>query len=240
MLVRQTGDVRHVGAVWTVVAVIQPPSPLQVIHLEKNLKGIFKIAEKRYGKEGTLLWTRRWKVLKNMLRLEESRLNPATSTLEEQLSIVNRVERALLGFVGTIFRPLFNIPDFTDIKALQDMILKNSARHDGMAHHITQMVSWINATRELVKQNDLHISQVQFQTRQTWKSLNSTQQQLEAQNQLIAAVKLSRTIDNTLHDIEVAVSNHIDTLKNFHNQKMDLERGWLTENILSVRDLSHC
>ena len=240
VLIRQTGDIRRVGAAWVVLVTIQPPSPLSVTQLDRDLDGVFTLAEKRFGEDGVMIWRRRWTVLRSMLAQEVARLSPTPATIEDQVAFQRRVERALLGFVGTIFRPLFNIPDFTDIKALQDLILKNKHQQSAVQHHVAEMVTWINATRSLVRQNAAHIMQVQRQTREAFLNFNRTQKELEEQHELMAAVTVSRTIDNALHDVELAISNHVDSLKHFHLQKLDLERGWLTENIIEISQLQNC
>ena len=222
-----------------IIVTIQPPTHFAVHRLDKDLQKVFTLAESRFGVEGVLLWRRRWRVLQRMLAQETARLTPNINN-QEQLAIHNRIERALLGFVGTIFRPLFNIPDFTDIKALQDLISDNRHRQTAIQHHVNEMVTWINATRSMVRDNAMNIHKVQIQTREAFIRLNETQARLDKQNALITGVKISRSIDNMLHDVEISIASHIDTLRHFHVQKLDLERGWLTENILNVAHLRNC
>lgn len=236
VLVHQDGDVRRVGAAWSVVVIIEPPLEMDITNLDAGFRTAFTQAEARFGEGGAALWERKWAALKHLFRRHTRGLDEEELHMDYNNRRV-RVKRGWFNFVGAMVRPLFNIPDFTDIEALRKLIMGNNNRQHIMKHHTMEMVSMINATRALVQLNADHIDMVQNLSLEALKEVEMNREAQAEDFQAIAGLVVARALDEAVHEAESAITSYIAALKDYHLKKVEMERGWLTENIITELQL---
>ena len=99
VLVHQEGDVRRVGAAWSVVVIIEPPVDMDISDLDASFKAAFIQAEARFGEGGAAQWERRWAALKHLFRRHTRSLEEEELHMDYNNRRV-RVKRGWFNFVG--------------------------------------------------------------------------------------------------------------------------------------------
>ena len=234
VLVHQDGDVRRIGAAWSVVVIIQPPPLLRTELLDATLEAAFTQAATRFGKKAAQHWRTRWHALKHMLSRHTRQV------VQEQVMVDaerTRIKRGWFNFVGRMVRPLFNIPDFTDIEALRKLIMNNSKEGLSIRHHAREMVTMINATRAMLQDSVDHIELVHNMSREALRMADANRKLVREDLEEVNGLKVARSLDLALQEAHFAFINYIQALKDYHQKRMEVERGWLTENIVSMEQL---
>ena len=98
-----------------------------------------------------------------------------------------------------------------------------------------QMVTMINNTRSLVQDNADHIELVSNRTNMVLEALSNN---AEKDHNSITVLRVYRTLQEALTQAEEIVKDQIHELRHYHKQRMDIERGWLTETILNRKQLA--
>ena len=233
IFIQDTGEIRRVGAAWSLVVILQEPQTLLTEHLNTQITDAFTVASKKLGDKGIRVRYQEWKDLMQDL-LKEITLSTGAYTEDAALNR-RRLKRGLFNIIGRWVRPLFNIPDFTDIEALRKLIFKNNNHHEQLKHHMDEMITMINNTRDLVRENANHIELVNNQTNTVLTALLND---ANATHNSITALRVYRTLNDAVMHAERIVKRYIHELKHYHKQKTDIERGWLTERVLNQKQLA--
>ena len=231
--VQDIGEVRRVGAAWSLVVILQQPQTMVTTKLNDQMTAALHMAAKKLGEKGVRHMRHQWKALMEDLTKEATGNNVPTT--DDAALNRRRLKRGLFNIIGRWVRPLFNIPDFTDIEALRKLIFSNSNSHVQLRHHLDEMITMINNTRDLVRDNADHIELVNNQTNSVLKALTTN---AETDHKSITALQVYRTLNDALMQAERIVTDHIHELRYYFKQKMDIERGWLTEMILQRKQLA--
>ena len=100
-------------------------------------------------------------------------------------------------------------------------------------HHNTRvMVSIINQTRRYVRENRLDLRAVQAETIRLDQLARVTARRVHALELYQSRAQIRRQIDLAIQQMEMAIADYRLQRRIFHRQRLQMERGWLTEDIL--------
>lgn len=234
--IRETGAIRTIAGAWTVAITISPPAVLHTGKWLANISRIIEKAEEWTSKEDGQLWRERVRRLRK--RIEGEHGPEQFSLVQPVLELThNRKRRGLFDFVGVAARSLFGVATSADVQKLQKVIKEVYAGHQRLKHHAVQMVSVMNMTRSLVQGNANRILLVQNQTRLAYQLAEKASEEATKEAWEVQKMALARTIDGGILGIEIAVDSYEEARWQYHRQKIQLERGILTEDLLPQHQL---
>ena len=143
-----------------------------------------------------------------------------------------RPRRGLMDFVGRVSRTLFGTAMNSDVKMLQRVVDDTRGQMRSLYHDSKAMISVLNQTRRYVSENRQDINGIQREMQYLLHSVNAYAGRLANLTERVQILELSRQIDGLISELEIVVNDYRTQKAIFHRQKLQLERGWLTEDIL--------
>ena len=229
--VERHGEVRTVSGLWRVLITLQPPRRPDTQAWAGPLRASLRRAQAHTTVEDREIWEYR------LANLDARRDLPvdvpqAPATVAAPTGHGGRVKRGLLNFVGELSRVLFGTATSDEVHALQESIKR---LQDGMTvlHHNTRvMVSIMNQTRRYVRENRLDLRAVQAETMRLDQLARVTARRVHALELYQSRAQIRRQIDLAIQQMEMAIADYRLQRRIFHRQRLQMERGWLTEDIL--------
>ena len=146
-------------------------------------------------------------------------------------------KRRLLDIVGKLGQSLFGLATTDDIKILRTAVLEAQRNAKVLFSNEHKLLSVFNKTRDFISQNHHDLETIRHEWGQLYATIqgemNRTNHVIKMVNNLIWA----RHIDLNIGQMESAVNDFYAQQQNFHGHRLQLERGWLTEDILPPRVL---
>ena len=170
---------------------------------------------------------------------QPSPTNGTNSSLASCISTLGRRRhrRGLLNAVGHLGKSLFGVATTDDIQALKQAIKELQAGSRVLYHNQQKFRSVFDKTRDYIEQNNDHIQDIEIEMRRLFQiaseEANRTNQLQQSFNSLVLAL-----VDLNIQQMETVVHTFLIKKQLFHHQKVQLERGWLTEDILPSRILN--
>ena len=219
------------SGLWRVLITLQPPRRPDTQAWAGPLRASLRRAQAHTTVEDREIWEYR------LANLDARRDLPvdvpqAPATVAAPTGHGGRVKRGLLNFVGELSRVLFGTATSDEVHALQESIKR---LQDGMTvlHHNTRvMVSIVNQTRRYVRENRLDLRAVQAETMRLDQLARVTARRVHALELYQSRAQIRRQIDLAIQQMEMAIADYRLQRRIFHRQRLQMERGWLTEDIL--------
>ena len=232
VLVKQLGHTRVISATWTVAIIVDRPTSPDLHEWTHLFLQFMARVHTQVDSRDVVLWRTRLEAISNSRRLG---LDQLTST--EGPTKPTRVRRGLIDAVGRISRSLFGTATVDDLRRIMGVV--DSLKHQQGASlvHTEQMLTVINATRGIVRENRQDIKQLQNYTSELFKLANLNDDKLNTLDQAIRRLQIQRIVDQTLDTLQVQVDHFLAASYRYHKQKMQLERGYLTRDILPANKL---
>ena len=104
-------------------------------------------------------------------------------------------------------------------------------------HDSKAMLSVPNQTRGYVNENRQDINWIQIEMQYLLRSINAYAESLSNLTEQVKILELSRGIDGLISELEILVNGYKTQKAIFYSQKLQLEWGWLTEDILPPKYL---
>ena len=237
VLVEEQGTVRTISGLWTVMIVLHPPTRPNTTSWTEHLRLGIEKAGRQITKEDKLMWLTRMAALRAKrevpLDVWAQRAAAATPTGGR-----TRVRRGLFDFVGKLGRSLFGTATVDEVRALRALIRHNQENQAILRHNEREMVSVVNQTRRYVRENRLDLQQVRAETIHLHDLATATAKETQALQLYRGRAQIRRRIDLALQQMELAMQDYRLQERIFHRQKLQLERGWLTEDILTPNSMT--
>ena len=231
VLIQAEGETRTIKAVWTVLVVINPPHTLPMqVWVDRVQRGI-TAAGSHVSAGDKLAWESRLStlLLEGSLGVEE-RLH--------DIPTAGRPRRGLVDAIGSLSKFLFGVSTIGDVAALRDIVEKARYNNDVLSHDVQRLVTVANQTRRLVRENRMDLRRLRQHEGALLSQLNRQGEKLSLLEHRVNSLSISRIIDRSINELELVSRGHQLQLASFFVQKRELERGWLTESILSPTELS--
>ena len=149
----------------------------------------------------------------------------------------HRVKRGLLNIVGTLSKSLFGTATAEDVRALQHAVAEAQENTQNLYHNQRDLLSVFNKTRHIVAQNALDIEEIQREMHTLFQNIRIEANETNALIKSISKLDFSRRMDLNLQQMKDVVHHFRLQQQVFHQQRVQLERGFLTEDILPVHIL---
>ena len=227
VLATQPQEVEIIEAYWKVFIVIQPPDLPDHLTLEKELLALAELLERTIRRDRLMgrHMSDRWRL---RIRLLQQLLDPKETT---------RRKRGLLNAGGWLLNKVFGTATEAEILEIKDLLNEGKAQGEAVKHQVERMTTVINEviraenkTRQFIQDNHAVVLKLSHRLNRLLTELNAS---LETAHHL----QLVEMIEGYIAEIESRhAAIHFRT-EEFENQRMQLERGRLAENLLSPTDL---
>ena len=227
VLVSREGEVRAISALWTVVVVVHPPRKPEfnawINHLEADL-AVLK-AKGQAGADDLKNWAERVIFMKQ--NLNEFR------AIEESMGLpASRARRSPLDFIGSLSNALFGTATEAQIDVLTAALAESQQRIDALTHRGSDMVSVMNQTRRYLKENRMDIQTLQNASKELSTRVQTNLQRAQGVERSIDMIHIRHHVDVVLDGVDRAIHLYLHQMGLFHRQRFELERGFLTDEIL--------
>ena len=152
---------------------------------------------------------------------------------------LQRSKRGLVDIVGHVAKSLFGVATSDDIAMLKQAIKESQHNSRVMFHNQEQLLTVFNKTRDYIENNQQSITEIEVEIQQMFRRVQDESNRTNALTRSVNSLIMARKIDSTLEQMEAIVADFISKSHVFHLQRMQLERGWLTEDILPPRILGN-
>ena len=237
VLVEAKGEIRTIAGLWTVFIIIhpsvRPDTETWTCTLEK---GISRVGA-HVSAPDREVWIHR------MAALHLKREVPFDA-LPKHVPVANptghprRLRRGLFNFVGKLSKSLFGTATQEDLQVLMDAIQQTRSGMEVLHHNTKEMLSILNQTRRYVGENRMDLRVVQQETTTLSALANANAQRTQALEVYMGQARIQRCVDLALQQMELALRDYHLQERIFHRQKLQMERGWLTEDILPPTSLA--
>ena len=149
-----------------------------------------------------------------------------------------RPRRGLADAIGSLSKFLFGVSTVDDVAALRDIVENAGYNNAVLSHDVQRLVIVANQTRRQVRENRMDLRRLRQHEGALLSQLNRQGEKLSLLEHRVNSLSISRIIDRFINELELVSRGHQLQLASFFVQKRELERGWLTESILSPTELS--
>ena len=240
VLIQERGEVRTIAGWWTTYIVIDAPTRPDTAAWGRILGDGMKKIEDHVSADDYMAWQARLNALdekRDIPRLDEWE-NVAPASVTAPTGDLRRVRRGLFDFVGKLSKSLFGTATVEDLRVLQEAMHQTRQGMSILHHNTKEMLSLINQTRMYVRENRLDLRRLVSETVRLTASAEINAKKTHALELQVGRLAVQRQIDLTLQRMELAIRDFRLQQRIFHRQKLQLERGWLTEDILPPRALN--
>ena len=227
MLVRRGEEVRGIAGVWTVVVVIHPPKrPNFNAWLDHLGRDIHKVQTKgQAGSDDLQMWKDRIDFMTN--NLDEFNLTVDLAKIPG-----SRPRRSPFDFVSSISRQLFGFDTQGQIDTLTNAIRASQDRIEALTHHGADMVSVMNQTRRYLQENRMDIKTLQEASTELSARIDKNLVLQQGLARTINSMHIRRHVDSIIDQVDRSIHLYLHQVGLFHRQRLQLERGFLTDEIL--------
>ena len=221
VMVYAEGEVRTLTGSWTTVILLHPPEvPRIKLWLEDLSYQITELEEE--GMVGAKE-VGDWREHMDFLMYDITTLYPKPS---------GRARRSPFDFVGTLARALFGTATTQQIADLTTTVMATQKGVLALAHHHSEMISIMNQTRLYIKEDRMDIQQLQVSTQAIARHIEILLKKFSDFEKTIHKMHLRRDVDVLFRKIDRAMGSYHRLSDTFHRQRIQLERGFLTDEIM--------
>ena len=229
------GEARMITGAWTVAVVLTPPTTPRLKPYIAALDEFFAQAVENDMASFLDEWGPRLNRVRKLLAHPHptQHIKPVTSPYKQR-----RSKRGLFDFVGSLSRTLFGTATVADVNSLKDVVNRLIADRSALSHEVSDLISVVNTSRQYIQTNADHIFQLQNHTKTLFEHVLKNEKTLHHLGRRLNQVQAAQSVDRALGQLETVAQDYVRSVHFFHQQKLQLERGFLTEDILSEVDLS--
>ena len=227
LLITGGEEIRSHVATWTVLVTLDAPQ--EEIGLRQTMEN-FKSTINRLLKNRDSMNATKTSWYERIMDIE-------MTMLPDGKGVITRTRRGILDFVGEISQKLFGTATDADVRECKRMIEAVARVSQQVTHSQKALVTVVNQTYHHVQQNRRHIQSLQLFGRTLNREMNFMKTIMEKNHLLIEMLKAELRIDQALSAIEATHNQWLRQLDRYHRQRIALELGWLTEEVLSAPEL---
>ena len=151
---------------------------------------------------------------------------------------LHREKRGLFDFMGEISKVLFGTATSTEVQNIREVINTNNEQVSILRHNQEKFLSVFNKTQAYISENRDLIQNIHANIDLIQQSLNETYGNLQNLEKRIRTVEIARIIDTNLDLLDEIMHEYVMQLQVFHQQQLQLERGWLSRDLFPTNQLS--
>ena len=229
VLITHTGTVRSIDGFLTVVVVINSPEPPHILTWVDDVHQFIRRNNFRISFEERSLWEHRITRIMNVLRA-----NYSDHMLVMNTDDINshRVKRGLLNIVGKLGQSLFGLATTGDVEVLKRAVLESQNNAKALYSNENKLLSVFNKTRDFITRNHQTILRVEDEAGHLLQVVQSEANQTNELVGVVNSILMARHVDTDLQQMETLIQEFHTQRQDFHQHRLQLERGWLTEDIL--------
>ena len=223
VLVEDLGDIMIMSGIWTTFITIDVPRPLNVKVWVDNIRNIIHADDGPWLSGDIDLWERRLERIMNI---------SVSSDLYLHVTHNHRRKRGLIDFVGHVGHSLFGLAPVDDINKIYAYVSKAKLAMKDLWHDQKKLVSVYTNSEALITENKKRIDQIELTVGEVLHKLTKDVGWIYHLGTTVGRLNASRFIDGSINSIEMTVDDYARSVMNFHKQIVQLEHGFLTEDIL--------
>ena len=235
VLIETVGTIRTINGLWTVVVTLHPPNKPDIGDWKNLIWTVLEDHSDVIAEEDGQIWVAQLNALSKIDT--DGLLDPIGLPDGHVMTYQHRVKRGLLNIVGTLSKSLFGTATAEDVRALQHAVAEAQENTQNLYHNQRDLLSVFNKTRHIVAQNALDIEEIQREMHTLFQNIRIEANETNALIKSISKLDFSRRMDLNLQQMKDVVHHFRLQQQVFHQQRVQLERGFLTEDILSVHIL---
>ena len=228
ILVTGGDETRNHAATWVVLITINPPTEQPGLRQKlRRFRTVIQNLNYFHGVDNATLET--WDI----------RITDIENTMFSTGPIDQRTRRGILNIVGELSRSLFGTATDTDVAECRRQIELLKTRDRRVVHSVSKMLSVINQTHNAVVQNRKHINSLQDYVEKVSLEVRHMANLWQKQDNLLQIVAAKLRVEQLLAAMEARHDHWLQQVARFNRQKASLELGFLTEELLSRRELTN-
>ena len=251
ILLQNEGEVRTIDGIWSVLVVIHPAT---VPDLTKWYETIMSIVNNNQTTKGMhnddiymwrnrikrLYWSRYFHALDDENYINASSVHHRVNLYSNEVSsnTASRKRRGLFNAGGWLANKLFGVAQQSDIDSIKSFLKSQVNNQNKLYHNQDKMLSVFNQSKHMVERLSAGVDALSQSMGNIQIVLN---QALDMQNNITLAIsqlQMQRYIDNNILKMEEMVIDFNIRWQFWHAQKLQLERGFLTDDILPLSQLN--
>ena len=225
VLVQPTGHARTPRGFWTIVIVIEPPTKPSVAEWTSNLHSTL-LSYNNITSEDRMLWD------SQLHQLDDPDIPDDLEMSVPRRMHTSRRRRGLLNAVGLFSKSLFGTATQEDVDLLKNAVAESRTNLANLFHNQEQLLTVYNKTRNLLKNSFINVHALQSITQRLSSNVEAMNNETTRLTHAVNYLVFARKMDVSLQRVADVLNIYRRQQNIFHQQKMQLERGWLTEEIL--------
>ena len=237
LVVTGGAPLRAKAANWRVVVVLHATLEVTTMLREvKTLEGaVASIDPERIPALALLDWTSRLGKLRSALTTPNAeRDGPTLGVMNPGKGLWRRRERrGLVPVIGSIASFMFGIAQEQDVQEVRKAIDQTRQQGLTVAHVVSQLTSVVNGSRELIIENRNRLNEVSRLVNRLAAAENNTQFLMKN----FYSLHTQQNVDRVIRHVEREYTDYKGRLQQLARQRVALELGSLTEDLLPIATL---
>ena len=226
ILVRRGGDARGISGLWTVLIVIHPPPRPDfsswINHVAQDLATL--TAKGQAGQDDINAWKERLDAMRGNLN--------EFNNIDLVGPYLSRTRRAPLDVIGSLSNLIFGTATQQQVDILTGAIRESQGRIDALYHQGDNMISIMNQTRRYIQDNKMDIDELKKATESLSARVLTTMRRAAGLEKTIDQLHIRNHVNNVIGRVDRSIHLYLHQVALFHRQRLQLERGYLTDDIL--------
>lgn len=224
VVAHQEGPARILSALWTIVVVLDKPSPPDVSFLLNRYTEYRRRAEHFVG-EGTLqVWDAKLRVIKGKL---------ASTTKMPR----GRNKRGALDVIGHIGKALFGIATVDDLNTIITAVNTLGSGYNALSMDNERMITVMNATQSMLHALQLNMDVVGKRTMQLYGIIKEINTRLKDHIRAIQELQIKDIVRELIELLQLAADSYAEGIVAYRNLMTQMDHGLLTRDILPEDEL---
>jgi len=246
VLVEQTDDARTVSGAWQVIVILHPPPPPELTSWREQIETLID-SNLTWGiaNDEKALWKAKimrmfWSSKVNFMDTHDLTGSSSAESSDPQTNgTQRRHKRGLINFIGHVFHDLFGTGLDSDVHEIKSIMKEIQGNNQRLYHNQNKLMSVVNQTRHFVDRNTRGIQELFDTTGHLQKIVDYNLNLTTLLRRDLQDLQLMRYIDQNLQLMSEVFREWRLQWQLWHRQKLQMERGYLTEDILMPRYLGH-
>lgn len=231
VLIQPEGKTKSIEMMWSTVVVLHPPRKLPINEWVSQVQEVVKRTGNRATDEDKRIWDKRLTAIRLTARNKEDADDVTIPTHHQ------RVRRGLFDVVGKTASWLFGTATEEEVDQIKKSLELVKNEQTITKHFQDQLLTVVNTTRRYVQENRLDIQNLAKHQELLEEAIRYEIHAFRLTRMKLSWLKLARFIDSIIDELYIVFREYCAQWDTFHNKRHELERGYLTENILSRNEL---
>lgn len=224
VIAHQEGSARILSALWTVVVVMDKPSPPNVRYLLDRYEEYRRRAEQFVSEGGVQVWDAQLRVIKGKLL--------ATTQMPR-----GRQRRGAIDIIGHVGKALFGLATVDDLNTVITTVNSLGTAINSLSMDADRMITVMNATQETLHALQVNMDVVGKRTTELYGIIRKIKVHLRDHIRAIQELQIKNLIQEIIDLLQLAADSYTEGILAYRNLMTQMDHGLLTRDILPEDEL---